>query len=465
MRSASRTEKKITIKKKERQVEQPRQRLMWTYNDDLDNTDREFCSENNIATTKYPCLKPTGEETTCYRRKCCEGFKFVLGQCIPEDYDVCAGAPCEQQCTDHFGRVVCTCYSGYRYDRERHRNREKPYCLDIDECASNDNMTVCSQICVNTPGSYKCECERGYFLEDDGKTCTKGERAARLSETSDNVMKAGTCSATCEEFHQMKMTVLQLKQKIALLPNNADFTKQMTSEKMLTSHSFLPGPPGPPGPPGDPGPMGQPGQTGPLGSPGPSGPRGLMGPIGPTPDLSHIKQGPRGPMGHVGAPGKDGRKGERGAPGLSGPPGPPGSFDFLLVFMADIRHEIAELRSKVLGTNMHSLGEDYPPMGVPDTWRDNQSPGSEVPMLDSENWRDNQSPESWRDNESPESWRENQDMLMDIGSGEAYRSKEYKPQNVAKGNSGEDYKPRSKEGNRNRKRKPMTTESDLDWTK
>lgn len=45
------------------------------------------------------------------------------------DYDVCTGAPCEQQCTDHFGRVVCTCYPGYRYDRERHRNREKPYCL------------------------------------------------------------------------------------------------------------------------------------------------------------------------------------------------------------------------------------------------------------------------------------------------------------------------------------------------
>lgn len=45
------------------------------------------------------------------------------------DYDVCAGAPCEQQCTDHFGRVVCTCYPGYRYDRERHRRREKPYCL------------------------------------------------------------------------------------------------------------------------------------------------------------------------------------------------------------------------------------------------------------------------------------------------------------------------------------------------
>ncbi|RXM95461.1 Collagen and calcium-binding EGF domain-containing protein 1 [Acipenser ruthenus] len=231
------------------------------------------------------------------RKKCCEGFKFVLGQCIPEDYDVCAGVPCEQQCTDHFGRVLCTCYAGYRYDRDRHRNRESPYCLDIDECATK-NETICSQVCINIPGSYRCECEKGYFLEDDGKTCSKGERASHF-EKSDNVMKAGTCSATCEEFQQIRQTVLQLKQKIALLPNNADVSKQITSEKMLTSNSYLPGPPGQPGlpgPPGAPGPKGSFGHQGPPGTPGPTGPRGMMGPIGPSPDMSHIKQGRRGPV-------------------------------------------------------------------------------------------------------------------------------------------------------------------------
>lgn len=46
---------------------------------------------------------------------------------------------------------------------------------DIDECADK-NMSACSQICINTAGSFRCECEKGYFLEDDGKTCTKGER-------------------------------------------------------------------------------------------------------------------------------------------------------------------------------------------------------------------------------------------------------------------------------------------------
>lgn len=35
-----------------------------------------------------------------------------------------------------------------------------------------------------------------------------------LFEKSDNVMKAGTCSATCEDFHQIKINVFQLKQKV-----------------------------------------------------------------------------------------------------------------------------------------------------------------------------------------------------------------------------------------------------------
>ncbi|XP_019937425.1 collagen and calcium-binding EGF domain-containing protein 1 isoform X2 [Paralichthys olivaceus] len=340
--------------------------LLWSYQEE-DASDGDECSENNISTTKYPCVKSTGEVTTCYRKTCCKGFKFVSGQCIPEDYDVCAGAPCEQQCTDHFGRVVCTCYPGYRYDRERHRKREKPYCLDFDECADK-NTTACSQICINSVGSYRCECETGYFLEEDRKTCTKGERAVHLFEKSDNVMNAGSCSATCDDFHQIKMSVLQLKQKMAMLSNSADVPEQMTREKM-TSSAFSLGPPGLPGLPGDPGPDGPPGRNGLVGPPGPPGPRGLMGPIGPTPDLYHIKHGPRGPVGPPGAPGKDGRKGDRGAPGPVGPPGPPGSFNFLLILMADIRNDIAELQSKVYGRPLPSPVEDF--STVPESWRVN----------------------------------------------------------------------------------------------
>ncbi|GAA6087963.1 collagen and calcium-binding EGF domain-containing protein 1, partial [Tachysurus ichikawai] len=38
----------------------------WTFRQEKEDASREVCSENNIATTKYPCVKSTGEVTTCY---------------------------------------------------------------------------------------------------------------------------------------------------------------------------------------------------------------------------------------------------------------------------------------------------------------------------------------------------------------------------------------------------------------
>lgn len=38
--------------------------------------------------------------------------------------------------------------------------------------------------------------------------------AMHVFENSDNVMDSGTCSATCNDFLQIKMSVLQLKQKV-----------------------------------------------------------------------------------------------------------------------------------------------------------------------------------------------------------------------------------------------------------
>lgn len=39
---------------------------------------------------------------------------------------------------------------------------------DIDECANPD---TCSQICINQMGSYKCECEEGYQVDQATKHC------------------------------------------------------------------------------------------------------------------------------------------------------------------------------------------------------------------------------------------------------------------------------------------------------
>ena len=41
---------------------------------------------------------------------------------------------------------------------------------DVNECTLNTDG--CQQRCVNTPGSFRCECNSGYSLNSDGRTCS-----------------------------------------------------------------------------------------------------------------------------------------------------------------------------------------------------------------------------------------------------------------------------------------------------
>ena len=40
---------------------------------------------------------------------------------------------------------------------------------DLDECASNS--TLCTQRCVNTDGSYFCDCNEGYRIKVGTNQC------------------------------------------------------------------------------------------------------------------------------------------------------------------------------------------------------------------------------------------------------------------------------------------------------
>ena len=46
-------------------------------------------------------------------------------------------------------------------------------CTDINECTTTDatSMHECSQVCVNTEGSYICQCQSGYRLSVDERSC------------------------------------------------------------------------------------------------------------------------------------------------------------------------------------------------------------------------------------------------------------------------------------------------------
>lgn len=44
-------------------------------------------------------------------------------------------------------------------------------CSAIDLCAEGKHD--CEQVCISAPGVYTCDCNKGYTLNEDEKTCIR----------------------------------------------------------------------------------------------------------------------------------------------------------------------------------------------------------------------------------------------------------------------------------------------------
>lgn len=44
-------------------------------------------------------------------------------------------------------------------------------CVDNNECASDPNLCGSNGVCQNTPGSFSCDCQRGFSLDPNAQTC------------------------------------------------------------------------------------------------------------------------------------------------------------------------------------------------------------------------------------------------------------------------------------------------------
>lgn len=64
-------------------------------------------------------------------------------------------------------------------------------CSDMDECKQNPCPT--GSKCLNSNGSFHCECPLGYHLED-GRTCTRGDPEMQISPVYGFVKVIPTCS-------------------------------------------------------------------------------------------------------------------------------------------------------------------------------------------------------------------------------------------------------------------------------
>ncbi|CAK6432078.1 unnamed protein product [Pipistrellus nathusii] len=68
------------------------------------------------------------------------------------------------QCSPGTGvDYTCKCAPGYQADGRS--------CTDVDECATDFHRCGPNSMCINLPGSYRCECRSGYRFAEDQYTC------------------------------------------------------------------------------------------------------------------------------------------------------------------------------------------------------------------------------------------------------------------------------------------------------
>ncbi|XP_068103438.1 uromodulin-like [Hyperolius riggenbachi] len=91
------------------------------------------------------------------------GFPMAMGLHQKTMQDIIVTEDCSEchpdgTCEEYFGFKECSCNGGYIGDGFA--------CSDIDECNYTWTHT-CQQICVNTIGSFRCECKAGYIKNSE----------------------------------------------------------------------------------------------------------------------------------------------------------------------------------------------------------------------------------------------------------------------------------------------------------
>ncbi|XP_059354133.1 thrombomodulin [Carassius carassius] len=115
---------------------------------------------------EYKCIQE-GQINTCI---CLPGFTIDINNrvtCNKQDDDPCAHAGCEHTCARPGETFKCTCHPGFHLGPDEKSckscnpgfHMEGGVCVDDNECA----FRPCEHICVNTEGSYHCECFKGHI--------------------------------------------------------------------------------------------------------------------------------------------------------------------------------------------------------------------------------------------------------------------------------------------------------------
>ena len=140
----------------------------------------------------------------------------------PIDINECSTGDhlCEQVCVNSIGSYDCECFTGFQLDTNLLNCSGNPIpaeivviiiiFTDINECDSDNGG--CNHTCHNEIGSFHCECYDGYLLAEDGFLCI-GKHFAFLNQklwlnkTYSMVIKGCLSNASC---HMIALVVIFL---------------------------------------------------------------------------------------------------------------------------------------------------------------------------------------------------------------------------------------------------------------
>lgn len=133
--------------------------------------DNKKCPVNDSCDDSSQCPCMDGYNTTTDK----PGNRIIIScddiqECIEGTHNCSTHAGCNNTVGGYF----CVCEKGYRRGNETEfcpsDNRTENGCKDINECRENPQICDPNGDCMNTIGSYTCECREGY--QSISNTCT-----------------------------------------------------------------------------------------------------------------------------------------------------------------------------------------------------------------------------------------------------------------------------------------------------